>query len=354
MTQTLLDSPATGVAADEQLISVVLPVYNEDQNIGPCLRSLWTALQQEPHEILVCYDFDGDSTLEAIAKMPDCPTTVRLVKNTLGRGVACALQAGFNAARGDVIVSTMADMSDPPEGIVAMAERIRRHGADVVSGSRYMRGGSQTGGPWFKGMLSRWAGLSLCWIAGFGTHDATNNFRGYSARFLKRTPVQSKVGFEVALELTVKAHLQGYRVDEVPSSWQDRTAGQSRFKLLQWLPRYLMWFAQGMLVPCLIWAVWLATLVAEGVVQGREALWTMSSLIRIGSIAGAGLAGIVAVRRLTGRMRIWHASVPLVVWGAGQWMTFTGSAVAVPLIALAVACAVLCCTTATRRPNCAR
>lgn len=243
------------------MISVVLPVFNEAENIGQCLRGLWGALREMPHEILVCYDFDADSTLPAIRAMADCPPSVRLVKNDLGRGVAFALQAGFSAARGDVVVTTMADLSDPPEVIPRMAEKIRA-GAAVVSGSRYMRGGSQTGGPWLKGLLSRLAGLSLRYVAGMGTHDATTNFRAYSAEFLRQMPVESRMGFEVALELTVKAHLGGWKVDEVPSSWHDRTAGESNFKLWKWLPRYLHWYGRAMLRPALTGLAILAAILA--------------------------------------------------------------------------------------------
>ena len=113
------------------LISVVIPVYNEAENIQSCLRGLYGALRDHPHELLVCYDFDGDSTLPAIAAMPDRPPTVRLVKNDLGRGVAHALRAGFQAARGDVVVTSMADLSDPPTAIPRMAAKIR--GAEFVT-----------------------------------------------------------------------------------------------------------------------------------------------------------------------------------------------------------------------------
>ena len=200
-------------------VSIILPVYNEDGNIAACLRGLGRAMAGLDHEILVCYDFDEDKTLPAIAAMEDRPTTVKTVRNTLGRGVAFAIRAGFQAARGDVVVTTMADLSDPPEVIPLMARKIREEGADVVSGSRYMKGGSQSGGPPFKVLLSRAAGLSLRWIAGLGTHDATTNFRAYSRRFVDQVTVESRHGFELALELTVKAHARDFKVDEVPSTW---------------------------------------------------------------------------------------------------------------------------------------
>lgn len=239
---------------DDRLISVVIPVYNEGENIQICLRRLSSTLADTPHELIVCYDFDEDTTLPAIEAMPDRPATVRLVRNALGKGVANALIAGFAAARGDVIVTSMADLSDPPSVIPLMAAKIRDEGADVVSGSRYMPGGSQTGGPRLKTLMSRTAGLSLHYVGGLPTHDATTNFRGYSRRFLREVAVESERGFEVGLELTTKAHLLGYRVDEVASSWEDRAAGTSKFDLKGWLPAYLHWYGVAMRRPLMHWA----------------------------------------------------------------------------------------------------
>ncbi|MBV8880024.1 MAG: glycosyltransferase [Planctomycetaceae bacterium] len=246
-------------------LSIILPVYNEDGNIAACLRGLTAALQGLEHEILVCYDFDEDKTLPAIAAMPDKPPTVRPVRNRLGRGAAFAIRAGLHAARGDVLVTTMADLSDPPEVILSMAKKIRDEGADVVSGSRYMKGGSQTGGPAFKTFLSRAAGLSLHWIAGVATHDATTNFRAYSRRFIDRTAIESVAGMELALELTVKAHRRGFKVDEVPSTWKDRSAGESRFRLMKWLPRYLRWYLLAMGGPLLMYGALLAGMIAAAI-----------------------------------------------------------------------------------------
>lgn len=276
------------MAATENLISVVLPVYNEAENIQSCLRGLWTALKEVPHEILVCYDFDGDSTLRSINKMSDRPTSLRLVKNDLGRGVAFAMKAGFQAAKGDVVVTTMADLSDPPEVILAMAKKIREENADVVSGSRYMKGGSQTGGPLLKRTLSRLAGLSLYHIAGVKTHDSTTNFRGYSARFLKTVEVESIYGFELALELTTKAHLSGARVSEVPSTWQDRTAGESRFKLWKWMPRYLYWYCTAIVPPLFVglFVLGMGAILIRKILQMQSPLFYWDEITNIAQLTG--------------------------------------------------------------------
>lgn len=356
-------------------ISVILPVYNEEGNIAACLRGLAEALRGLDHEILVCYDFDEDKTLPAIAAMENKPATVKLVRNSLGRGVAFAIRAGLQAAVGDVLVTTMADLSDPPGVIPLMAKKIRDEGADVVSGSRYMRGGSQTGGPPFKALLSRTAGLSLRWLAGLGTHDATTNFRAYSRRYIDQIRVESIAGFELALELTVKAHLQGFKVDEVPSTWKDRSAGESRFQLWKWMPRYLRWYLQALADPLIVWLTLLgATLgalllaVRNGpvapywpdewmyvpVVTGREPL-TLSWLFafhnehriplpklawvaverlsgfdgRWGSalnaliLAGAAVLLVLGLRRLRGRMIWTDAVVPLLLLHGGHWEDIT-------------------------------
>jgi glycosyltransferase involved in cell wall biosynthesis len=227
-----------------ELISLVVPVYNEADNIVPLLREIQAVLD-EPHEVLLVYDFPEDNTLPAVAAMqPPCPA-VRLVHNTQGRGVLNALRAGLAGAQGDVIIVMMADRSDDPRDVAAMAKLIRK-GADVVAGSRYVRGGKQVGGPWLKRTLSRLAGISLHYFAGLPVRDATNNFRAYSRRVIEELQIEGQTSFALALELTLKAHWRGWRIAEVPTTWHDRTAGQSRFRLWAWLPHYLRWYLRAL------------------------------------------------------------------------------------------------------------
>lgn len=228
--------------AAEPDYSVVVPVYNEGPNIGAFCRA---AREQLPgnHEVLIVYDFEGDNTPAAVAALAaeQKPVNLRLVHNTLGRGVRWAIEAGMRAARGPVVLVTMADLSDDFSNVGQMVA-LAAAGAEVVSGSRYMQGGKQIGGPVVKSLLSRMAGLSLRWLTGLPTHDPTNSFKAYRRDFLQRTPIESSEGFCLGLELTVKAHFGGCRVEEVPATWRDRTAGKSRFKLVKWLPKYLRWY----------------------------------------------------------------------------------------------------------------
>lgn len=100
----------------------------------------------------------------------------------------------------------------------------------------------QVGGPWFKRLLSRTAGLTLHWFGRVPIHDPTNNFKLYRRSFLDTVEIESRGGFELAIELAVKATLAGRPMAEVPTTWTDRTAGQSNFKFRAWLPLYLRWY----------------------------------------------------------------------------------------------------------------
>lgn len=226
---------------DTPQLSVVLPVYNERESIEPVLRGLESAVRT-PHEIIVVYDFDEDTTLPVVRRL--ALPSVRLERNTFGRGVLNAMRTGMRVARSDLVLISMADGSDEPAAVDRMVA-LAQDGADVVAASRYMRGGRQIGGPRFKSLLSRVAGLSLHHLAGLPIHDATSNFRLYRRSFLDSVEIESQAGFELALELTVKAHITGRRIAEVPTVWRDRTSGTSRFQLRRWLPHYLRWYVRA-------------------------------------------------------------------------------------------------------------
>lgn len=245
----MTDTPAAAVPTDHPASSersvrssIVVPVFNEAENVARFCAEARASLGPSD-EVLFCYDFEGDTTLAAFAAIPESqrPANVRFVRNDLGRGVRYAIEAGMRAARAQVVIVTMADLSDDLSCVDEMVQRIER-GADVVCASRYMRGGKQIGGPWLKRLLSRTAGVSLHWLAGLPTHDPTNSFKAYSQAFLEKTPIESTAGFCLALELTAKAHFGGGRVEELPTVWRDRSAGDSRFRVFAWLPHYLKWY----------------------------------------------------------------------------------------------------------------
>ncbi len=222
-------------------LTIVIPVYNEGANF----RALWNELAcgiKTPFTALVVYDFDADNTVPAAQEIINGgDTRLNLMRNKYGRGVTNAIKTGLEAVESGPVLVTMADLSDELTTVDRMYA-LYLEGFDLVCGSRYMPGGQLIGGPFFKQLMSRASGLTLHYVRGVPTHDATNSFKLYDAAMVRELKVESVAGFELGLELTVKAFLNGYRIAEIPSVWRDRTAGSSRFRVLHWLPHYLKWY----------------------------------------------------------------------------------------------------------------
>jgi dolichol-phosphate mannosyltransferase len=221
-------------------VSVVIPAYNEGEEINDCLDRILEAVKL-PCEVLVVYDTPDDTTAPHVREYARRDHRVRPLLNTEGRGPASALRFGIRHVTADVTVVTMADGSDDPMQIDQLTRLVER-GVVVAAASRYMRGGQQVGGPRLKGLISRVAGLSLHLIARVGTHDPTNSFKAYSTEFIREVGIASDAGFELGIEMTAKARRRGLPIAEIPTIWLDRNTGQSNFKVREWIPRYLRWY----------------------------------------------------------------------------------------------------------------
>lgn len=223
-------------------LQIIVPVYNEGDNIAKTLGEIENRISIQ-HNIMIVYDFDEDNTLPVVNQFirERNAKNVTLVKNSYGKGVLNAIRTGFDSTKEGVVLVVMADSSDDLLVVDRMCEKINQ-GYDIVCGSRYMKGGKQLGGPIVKGLLSRIAGMSLHFITGIPTHDVTNSFKMYRKGVLTDINIESQGGFEIGMEILVKGFLKGCRIAEIPSTWQDRAAGKSRFKLLKWLPGYIRWY----------------------------------------------------------------------------------------------------------------
>ncbi len=229
-------------------IGIIIPVYNEAANIERNLDAIAQGIQGCPDDFTVhiVYDNDEDTTLPVIAQVrTKYPFPIRLIKNA-AQGVCQAIKTGLEQAQETFLLVTMADMSDD-YSILSLMVKKAKEGSDIVCGSRYMQGGKTHGGHFIKQSLSRLAGLSLRTLAGLPTHDVTNSYKLYKKSFLQTIHLESEGGFEIGMEITVKAFLNGCKITEVPSQWWDRTQGQSRFRLLRWLPKYLRWYLKALL-----------------------------------------------------------------------------------------------------------
>jgi glycosyltransferase involved in cell wall biosynthesis len=224
------------------MLSIVCPVYNEADNIERLLNELQNRVSI-PAEVLIVYDHEEDNTIPVVSSIADRYSfEVKLVKNKFGTGALNAIKTGFTEARHEAVLVVMADLSDDLGVVDEMYRLIMDEGYDVVCGSRYMKGGRQLGGPFLKRLLSRMAGVSLHYLTGIPTHDVTNSFKMYRRSFLMNTKIESEGGFEIGMELTVKAFISGLKITELPVTWTDRVAGKSRFQMWRWIPNYLRWY----------------------------------------------------------------------------------------------------------------
>jgi len=225
-------------------VSIIIPVLNEGPVIGRTIHALERAVRVS-HEILVVYDFDEDDTVPVVHQLVQVYPTIRAVKNHVGPEIINAVKAGCAAARGEAIVIMTADGSDDPETVNRMYAKFSS-GFDLVCGSRYTEGRRPQDAPWLKSQLSRLAGITLHRFTGVPTCDPTNSFKMFRRGVFQAIPIESQRGFEVYIELILKAYAGGFRITEVPTIWQNRVQGESKFKFWRSLPRYARWYVFGL------------------------------------------------------------------------------------------------------------
>lgn len=239
LAQSRMNQEAVKDTSPASAIQIVVPIYNEGENVVRLCSELKDAGVQFD-SLRFVYDFDGDITLPFIEKLHSDDARIVADKNCFGRGVINALRWGCAHASNGPVLIVMGDNSDKLSIIPEMVQ-LWKSGATIVSPSRYMRGGEQHGGGVLKSNMSRIAGTSLK-IFGFPTADATNNFKLYDGEWLRSQSIESTGGFELAIELCAKAFEQGKKIVELPTVWRDRTMGESNFKLFAWTPKYLRWY----------------------------------------------------------------------------------------------------------------
>ena len=228
----------TPAGSARMMLDVVIPVYNEGQNIVPVLDALVREVRT-PLRIFICYDFDEDNTLPAVRAHPVEGLTVEFIKNP-ERGPHAAVCAGFAASTAPAVLVYMAD-DDFNAGIINEMVENFLAGADIVAASRFMPGGCMVGGDWHKRLITHLATFALHGLARLPVHDNTNAFRLFSRRVLDTIEIESQHGFTFSIELMAKAVRLGWPVTEVAAGWFERRDKASRFRVFAWIPRYLRW-----------------------------------------------------------------------------------------------------------------
>lgn len=240
MPERLGNTPPASLDSQPCELEIIIPVYNEGAQIVGVLESLVRSVRT-PFRVLLGYDRDDDDTLVALSKHPVPGAVVVPVRNR-GRGALGAVVTCFEDSVAPCVLVFPADDDYNAARIDAMVETMHQ-GYDIVCASRFMPGGVMEGCPPLKNAIVRGSAGVLHRVAGVPTHDPSNGLRLFSRRVLREIPIESTKGFAYSIELLVKAHRRGYRIAEVPFHWYERKQGESRFRVLRWLPQYFRWFS---------------------------------------------------------------------------------------------------------------
>ncbi len=224
-------------------VDIILPVYKEQDNIERVLEGLSKFVKSEVIINLVFYS-KKDPTIPVVKKLLSRYKNVRMLVSPR-KGLIAQYKYGFKETGAPIIVIMMSDLSDNPKDIDKMIRKVSL-GYDFVCASRYVKNGSRKGGSKLKAVLSYFGCETLYMFTGLKTHDATNAFKTFKRSLLDEISIESSVGYEMPLELIIKAHLKGYKITEIPTIWIERDTGYSKFKLLAYIPNYLRWYIYGL------------------------------------------------------------------------------------------------------------
>ena len=205
------------------MITVILPTFNETENIRHIVPAISKVFQEEDleGEIIVVDDNSPDGTANTASALADeYPVRVHVRKEE--RGLSKAVIEGFHLAEGDVCIVMDADLSHPVEKIPALVEPILEEKCDATVGSRYVRGGGCENWPLSRRIISKGAGLLARGVTNLS--DPTSGFMAIRKSIMNGVQLDPK-GWKIVLEVTVKTNP---RIMEVPIIFKDRKEGESK------------------------------------------------------------------------------------------------------------------------------
>ncbi|MFC4947775.1 polyprenol monophosphomannose synthase [Pseudonocardia sp. GCM10023141] len=210
-------------------VLVVIPTYNERENIGPIISRLHAAVPQV--DVLVVDDASPDGTGELADEMAAADSRIQVLHRTGKDGLGAAYLAGFAAAlsgKHQVVVEMDADGSHAPEDLPALLAALED--ADLVLGSRYVPGGQLVNWPAHRKWFSRSANLYSRVALGVPIRDITAGYRVYRRQVLEEIDLAavSSQGYCFQIDMAWRAVKAGFRVHEVPITFTEREHGSSK------------------------------------------------------------------------------------------------------------------------------
>lgn len=219
------------MAAKDAQISIIIPTYNESQNILAVLGSIKDSLPKNlAAQAIVVDDSSPDGTgkivedyLKSVKDLANY--TIDVIHRTAKRGLGSAILNGVQHATGDTIVVMDSDLSHPPQVIPKLVEAMRHYQCDLVVASRYIKGGRIRGWTLKRKIMSRVATLIAKKGLGVKPSDPMSGFFAFRKNILKGINLDA-LGYKILLEILVKK--DGISVKEIPYTFEDRAQGSSK------------------------------------------------------------------------------------------------------------------------------
>ena len=225
-------------------LDIIIPVYNEDENIIKLLKLLDSTVICN-FRILICYDNESDKTLKHLKNLNIIKNEIKLIKNPK-QGPNSAIIEGIKSSNSKIILVYMADDFENIKLINEMVDLIEK-GNDLVIPSRFITGGKMLGAVKSKEMVTRIGSNLIYYLAGIPYKDCTNAFKMFSASITDVIKFESTMGFTFALELVAKSYFLKLKIIEVPSTWIEVKNRKSNFKMIKWIPYYIYWLLYSMI-----------------------------------------------------------------------------------------------------------
>ena len=213
------------------MISIVVPVHDEERSVALLHEEIVAALEPlgQPWEILFVDDGSTDGTFAALTRLHTANEDVRVVRLRRNFGKAAALQAGFEEAQGDVVVTIDGDLQDDPAEIPRLLAKLDE-GFDLVSGWKLQRRD-----PLRRRLPSRVFNWVNGRVAGLRLHDLNCGLKAYRAEVVKDLRIYG----ELHRFIPVLAHYRGFRVAELPVNHRPREHGRSRYGMERYVRGFL-------------------------------------------------------------------------------------------------------------------
>jgi dolichol-phosphate mannosyltransferase len=228
-------------AQGKALVSVVVPVFNEERGIEQLhdrlstLRQSWSAVELE---FVFVDDGSTDGTVTALQRTFPASGRTHIAVHARNRGVGAAFRTGFQHCNGSIVCTIDADCTYGPENLEPMVAALMEHSADIAVASPYHPRGSVEGVPGWRLALSR-ACSGFYWIvAPVRLYTYTSIFRAYRKQVIESLRFEED-GFVFAAETLIRAAEQGYRIVEVPMTLRSRVIGQTKMKVLRTIRGHL-------------------------------------------------------------------------------------------------------------------